>query len=84
MEIVAAFIVATILGLLPAYIAQSKGRDFGVFWIYGVVLFPNALIHQFDYQETCAQTKQPDMVKARRGSSRDNEVEFGWLRVDLP
>ncbi len=45
MEIFAIFILASILGLLPAYIAQSKGRDFGVFWIYGVVLFPIALIH---------------------------------------
>ncbi len=45
MEIFALFVLAGILGLLPAYIAQSKGRDFGVFWIYGVVLFPIALIH---------------------------------------
>ncbi len=45
MEIFALFVLASILGLLPAYIAQSKGREFGVFWVYGVVLFPIALIH---------------------------------------
>ncbi len=37
MEVFALFVLACILGLLPAHIAQSKGPDFGVFWIYGVV-----------------------------------------------
>lgn len=42
MEILA---VAAILGLLPAAIAASKGRNFLIWWIYGTVLFIVAVIH---------------------------------------
>ncbi len=36
---------AVILGLIPARIAQVKGRDFISWWIYGSLLFLVALIH---------------------------------------
>src|SRR5580765_2363272 len=36
---------ATILGLIPAYIAHRKGRSFGLWWIYGAMLFIIALFH---------------------------------------
>lgn len=38
-------IVAALLGLIPAFIAQSRGRSFGLWWIYGFLLFIVALIH---------------------------------------
>jgi hypothetical protein len=37
--------IAVILGLLPAAIAQSKGHRFGIWWLYGSLLFPVALPH---------------------------------------
>lgn len=37
--------VALLLGLLPAYIATGKGRNFLVWWIYGAVLLPFAIFH---------------------------------------
>ncbi|AIJ06985.1 MULTISPECIES: zinc ribbon domain-containing protein [Edwardsiella] len=39
------FIVAALLGLIPAFIAQSKGRSFGAWWLYGFFLFIVAIIH---------------------------------------
>ncbi|ADM43329.1 zinc ribbon domain-containing protein [Edwardsiella piscicida] len=39
------FIVAALLGLIPAFIAQSKGRSFGAWWLYGFLLFIVAIIH---------------------------------------
>lgn len=40
------FIVAMIfLGLIPALIAQSKGRNFGAWWCYGFMLLPVAFVH---------------------------------------
>lgn len=39
------FLIAAVLGLLPAAIAQSKGRSFFGFWIYGMLLFIVALPH---------------------------------------
>ena len=38
-------IVACILGLIPAFIAKTKGRSFGLWYVYGVALFIVALIH---------------------------------------
>lgn len=39
------FIVAVLIGLIPAAIAQSKGYSFVGFWIYGALLFIIALPH---------------------------------------
>lgn len=39
------FVVAILLGLIPAIIAQHKGRSFIVFWIYGALVFIVALPH---------------------------------------
>ena len=38
-------IIAVLIGLIPAAIAQSKGRSVLGFWIYGVLLFIVALPH---------------------------------------
>ena len=39
------FIISMLLGLIPSYIAQSKGREAFIWWIYGTFLFIIALIH---------------------------------------
>ena len=38
-------VIGALLGLLPAAIAKSKGYPFGVWWLYGAVLFPVAFPH---------------------------------------
>ncbi len=38
-------ILAAIIGVIPAMIAQNKGRDFVLWWIYGAALFIIALPH---------------------------------------
>jgi hypothetical protein len=37
--------LASVLGLIPAVIAHRKGRSFGLWWIYGTMLFIVALFH---------------------------------------
>lgn len=37
--------IPLILGLLPAYIANTKGRNFFLWWLYGFCLFVIALPH---------------------------------------
>jgi len=39
------FLIAILIGLIPAIIAQSKGRSFVLWWIYGAGLFIVALPH---------------------------------------
>jgi len=38
-------VLLLVLALIPAAIAKSKGRDFGLWYIYGVLLFIVALVH---------------------------------------
>ena len=33
------------MGLIPAFIAYRKGRSFGLWWIYGAMIFIVALFH---------------------------------------
>lgn len=38
-------VFAMLLGLIPAMVASSKGREFVLWWIYGALLFIVALPH---------------------------------------
>lgn len=38
-------LLSAVLGIIPALIAQSKGRSFFAWWLYGIVLFIIALVH---------------------------------------
>lgn len=38
-------IIALLLGMIPAYIASAKGRNFLLWWMYGTFLFAFAIIH---------------------------------------
>ena len=38
-------VICAVIGLLPAFIAQTKGRDFVLWWFYGAALFIVALPH---------------------------------------
>ena len=48
------FLLAIVLGVIPAMIASSKGRSFVGWWFYGALLFLIALVHSLllDPQET--------------------------------
>ena len=37
--------LAAALGLIPANIAKKKGHSFGLWWLYGWLLFIVAIIH---------------------------------------
>ena len=42
---IAILVVAALLGLIPANIAKKKGYSFGLWWLYGWLLFIVAIIH---------------------------------------
>jgi hypothetical protein len=48
-------ILAALIGLIPAAIARGKGRSFGLWWLYGALLFivalPHALLLKPDREE---------------------------------
>lgn len=51
-------IIAALIGLIPGYIAKNKGRSFGLWWLYGALIFIIALPHAL-------------LMKARDGSDED-------------
>ena len=48
-------VIAIIIGLIPAAIARSKGRNFLLWWLYGaafwIIAFPHSLIMRSNQQE---------------------------------
>lgn len=60
-------ILAVLLGLIPAAITRSKGRSFGLWWLYGALIFivalPHALIMRADNQAVEARAVGEGMNK---------------------
>ncbi|WP_318386400.1 zinc ribbon domain-containing protein [Enterobacter sp.] len=55
------FLVAIVLGIIPALIAQSKGRSFIGWWIYGFLLFIVALVHSLIIKKD-SKTFEKEMI----------------------
>ena len=53
------WVLASILGLIPAVIAHRKGRSFGLWWIYGTMLFIVALFHALYFLKPQVQQAMP-------------------------
>ena len=51
MGMIISLVVAAGLGFIPASIASKKGRSFGLWWLYGFLLFIVALIHSLVMKE---------------------------------
>jgi hypothetical protein len=58
-------IYAIVLGLIPAMIAQNKGKDFFTWWVYGALLFIVALPHAILMEE------DSEVVEERKIESGD-------------
>jgi uncharacterized paraquat-inducible protein A len=63
------FLLAVLLGLIPAVIAKGKGRSFGLWWFYGAALFivalPHSLIMKANIQAIEDQQLSEGMQKCR-------------------
>jgi hypothetical protein len=59
------FVVAICLGVIPGFIAQSKGRSFIGWWLYGAVLFIVALPHSLMIKEDTEKTEREQLKSGR-------------------
>ena len=61
------FIIALLIGLIPAFIANNKGKSFVLWWIYGALIFivalPHSLIMKADQQSIEKQQLLEGMKK---------------------
>ncbi len=78
---------STLLGLIPATIARHKGRKFGRWWVYGWLLFINALIHSLALKGRrcpyCAEQIQPE-AKVCRFCGNDLGLKSEGPQVSAP
>jgi len=76
-------IIAVLLGLVPAYIAQKKGRSFVGWWIYGALLFIVALPHALimdPLPDSEAAMKHDALVRTTKGLSPVKQNGFTVAR----
>lgn len=61
------YLIAGVIGLIPAIIAHGKGKSFILWWIYGAALFiialPHALLMRADIAELEKQQLSDGMKK---------------------
>jgi len=61
------YLIAIFIGLIPAAIAQSKGRNFLLWWIYGaglfIIAFPHSLLIKADKKSIEEKTLSEGMKK---------------------
>ena len=69
-DFVIAFVIAfvisipfIIVGLIPAFIAKSKGRNFGKWWLYGSMTFMIAVIHSLLIKKNDTVLAQDESLK---------------------
>ena len=60
-------VIAVLIGLIPAAIAQSKGKSFVAWWLYGAALFIVALPHSLLMK---ADVKQAERHQIQSGTSK--------------
>lgn len=64
-----AIILAILIGLIPAFIAQGKGKSFVLWWIYRALTFivalPHSLIMKADQQSIEKQQLSEGMKKCQ-------------------
>jgi hypothetical protein len=89
MEIIITLIVAALLGLIPAKIAQSKGYSFGKWWIYGFLIFIVAIIHACKLKsktptENSSNTKKTTNANLEKIKEQAVIVEESLITTGLP
>ena len=55
-----------LLALIPALIAQKKGRSLGLWWFYGFMLFPVALVHSLIMKADAATIERQQLSQGMR------------------
>lgn len=81
-------LVAALLGLIPAAIAKKKGKSFGLWWLYGWLLFIVAIIHALllpESNDSNYETKQNTSkveVQINPNASKESLIKRAKLFIE--
>ena len=73
-------IIAMLIGLIPAFIANSKGRSFLGWWIYGTLLFIIAFIHSLFISSIKTEASAQGSINTYKDSASERLKELSKLR----
>jgi len=62
-ELIETLQLAVLIGLIPAFIARNKGKNFLLWWLYGAMLFIVALPHAILMKSDNQKVGQEQMSK---------------------
>jgi hypothetical protein len=63
-DLIRVFQLAIVIGLIPAFIARKKGRNFLLWWFYGTMMFIVALFHSLLIKANDKRVRQgPEEMK---------------------
>jgi hypothetical protein len=65
-DLVEVLYLAVIIGLIPAFIARNKGKNFLLWWFYGAMLFIVALPHALLIKPDNQKCEQDQMSKGMK------------------
>jgi hypothetical protein len=68
-ELMEVFILAVFIGLIPAFIARNKGKNFVLWWFYGAMMFIVALPHALLIKPDNQKVEQKPMSKGMKKCS---------------
>jgi len=66
-------ILLMLIGLIPAVIAAKKGRNFVLWWIYGMALWIIALIHSLLIKSPAQKAQEEMLLSGARGGAEELE-----------
>jgi len=62
-ELIEILQLAVLIGLIPAFIARNKGKNFALWWFYGAMLFIVALPHALLIKPKEQKSEQEQMTE---------------------
>jgi len=77
-------VIASLLGLIPAFIAKSKGRSMGAWWVYGTLLFIIALAHSIfmsDHSKRPVPHQRPPEPETYETCKKCGHIQYSHLRL---
>jgi hypothetical protein len=65
-ELIQILPLAVLIGLIPAFVARNKGKNFLLWWFYGAMLFIVALPHSLWLKPDDQKVKQEQISKGMK------------------